>query len=245
MANTNIQSKQIDKTLLAAVGIAGFNTSAANSDNISAALGTALATAGFAGGAVPLQAGAAPTAVSQKGTEGVEVGADNIVPVFLNGPSRVRATDRLGNDIYGKVTKVGAVYTLSYFSAPGGVEAAYTWAAATAVDLEIPYWFYFADIPADALMAITERHVNPAGGVTATPFSEALAVTALNTVASLTNTPRAGYPLWFTVNGVVVENGNGLSVTPPANAVTVDATATGLNYNIQSGVDVVYAHYSY
>jgi hypothetical protein len=84
--------------------------------------------------------------------------------------------------------------------------------------------------------------ISPSSG---TPFDEPLAVTALNTVAPLTNAPKAGARIWFSVNGEVVPNGAGLSATAPAKAVTVDPSPAGLGYDLQVGLDVLHVFYSY
>lgn len=230
-----ISSKQISKFMLAAIGIAGFTTAAALSDNVTAALTTAVTTAGSGdnGGstAVPLQAGSVTT-------EGFAVVTSNYVPIFLNGPQKTRALDAAGNEIYGKLTLAGAVYTLSYFSAPGGVEGAYTWAIATVVDMELPYWFTFGDLPHDAIINVRERHVNDVLSSTGTPFLETLLVTALNTVAATTKVPKTSQPIQWFVNGQTFKSGEGFTLA--GSATTVVPATLGFNVATTDTVDISY-----
>ena len=42
--------------------------------------------------------------------------------------------DGAGNEVYGRLTWAASVYTLTYYSAPGGVEASYSFLVATGID---------------------------------------------------------------------------------------------------------------
>ncbi len=229
-------AKQIGKLLTATVGIAGFATAGGTSDTITTALTTALATAGNGGVSVPLQVGSATQ-------EGVDTAAGfNLAKVFLSASGKT-LTDGNGNDVYGKVSVAGAVWSIAYFSAPGGVEAAFAMPAAASIAFDVPYIFSFADLPLRALTAVAERHVGP--DLAAYGFrsqGDALTVTAANTLSALSQT-AAGTFFLLVVNGLAY---TALGSNPPfsvaGTAVTWSAANAG--FALMPGDDVK-AVYSY
>ena len=238
----SIQAKQISKYLQAPVGISGFSTAGGASDTITSAITSALSTASDAGTSVPLAVGNG-TPGSQ--VEGVQVAAGLNRTLIYNSGTTVRYLDGSGNDVYGKVTNSGAVWTLGYFSVIAGTETAFTMPASVSIAFEVPYIFTFADLPYTALMALLERHVAPDGassGAGTRILTEVLTVTAANTVSNTTNTPT-GTKQCLVVNNVAYY---ALGASPPftisGKAITWSAANAGFALATS---DVVVADYSY
>ncbi len=230
------QAKQVQKLLQAWVGIAGFSTAGGTSDTITSALTTALNTAGNGGVSVPLQVGSSST-------EGVNTSAGfNVTNVFL-GTTGLRLTDGTGNDVYGKITNTGSTWTLSYFSAPGGTETAYTMAAATSINFEVPYVFTFDHLPYTAIVALVDRHIAPDLATFGFRlFSEALTVTAANTVSNLTNTATSTLQQ-LVVNGIVYTSlGSSPPFTVSGKAITWSASNAGFALATTDDVKAVYSY---
>lgn len=234
------EAKQLNYALVAPVGIAGFTSSATNSDNVTATITTALTTAGRYGTSVPLAVGALGTAGANV-TQGLMAAPPyNTVPVFLAGGAKQRATNTSGDEIFGLLTNAGAVWTLAYFASPGGVQTAYTWPAATAIDFEVPYLFALANLPVDALVSIGERHVNPTAAGGGVPVGTTLTVTATNTISALPTTPKSGTPVTFMINGLSVLAGASSGINVAGTVVTV--TPATLGYSVAT-TDVVIIEY--
>lgn len=230
-----IPAKQINYFLEARVGVSGFSSAGGASDTITSALTTALSTASRAGGSVPLQVGSA-------NLEGVDTATGfNLTPIYI--ASGVRLTDTNGNDVYGKITNSGSTWTLSYFSAPSGAEAAYTMAASTSIAFEVPYIFSFADLPLTAITAVTDRHIAPDPANQGMRLqTDALTVTATNTVSALSRTQNGGV-FFLYVNGVAYRNVGG---SPPVSVsgTVVTWNATNAQFALAT-TDEVTAFYSY
>lgn len=229
-------AKQIEKKLQAWVGIAGFATAGGTSDTITSALTTALNTAGNGGVSVPLQVGSAST-------EGVNTAAGfNLTDVF-NGATGQRLTDTNGNDVYAKITNSGSTWTLSYFSAPGGTEAAYTMAASTSINFEVPYIFSFDHLPFTAIAALVDRHIAPDLATFGFRlFAEALTVTAANTLSAITNA-ATGTVQQLIVNGIVYTSlGSAPPFTVSGKAVTWSASNAGFSLATTDDVKAVYSY---
>ncbi len=231
-----VQPKQIQKNLQAWVGIAGFTATGGPSDTITAALTTALGTAGNGGVSVPLQVGSA----SQMGVN-TAIGF-NITPVYVAGTKDV-PLDANGQEVYGKITNSGSAWTLSYFSVVAGTETAYTMAASSAVDFEVPYVFTFDLLPLTAITAATQRHVAPDPAATSgRTQGDALTVTAANTVSALSRTYAGPWAILI-VNGVTYTN---FGPTPPfsitGTAVTWSAANAGFALATTDEVKVIYGY---
>lgn len=231
-----IQAKQIAKPMLAWVGIAGFTTTGGTSDTITSALTTALNTAGNGGASVPLQVGSA----SQEGV--YTVTGFNVTDVF-SGTTGQRLTDSNGNDVYAKISNSGSSWTLSYFSAPGGTETAYTMPASTLINFEVPYVFSFNDLPLTAITAMISRHIAPDLATFGFRlFSEALTVTAANTVSALTNAATAVVQQLI-VNGVVYTSlGSSPPFTVSGKAITWSAANAGFGLATTDDIKAVYSY---
>ncbi|NEP10848.1 MAG: hypothetical protein F6K14_11670 [Symploca sp. SIO2C1] len=197
---TLIQSKQVSKVLAGHIKVSGFSASGGSSD-VTTALGAAVATAGSGGVAVPLQ----PS--PNEATVGVVTVGNNRVEIDDGG-----FDDGNGNEVYGRLTESGGVYSLTYYSLVGGVQTPYTFAAATSIDFEFSYRFDFARVPADFAITSGYRVVggggSSSGGVNT--YTELLTITATNTLANLTKTPDVTANVLLIVNGVVYSTlGNG------------------------------------
>lgn len=182
-----LDSKQVLKPLAGAVHINGFAMPAAATANVSAAITTALATAGDGGIAVPVQASAFTRTVAGGTvfTEGVIGTAPNNLVQVWNSTTKGKLTDATGqNEIYGRITIAGAVYTLSLYSLVAGVETAFT-STAQNIDFEFNYLFSFEHYPFDGAIGVNSKNVQQDVGGGARLRAEKVAVTALNTLAAL------------------------------------------------------------
>jgi hypothetical protein len=192
------KKKQIrDLYLSAAVQVAGISVSGSSAD-ISAAIATALSTAGDGGTAVLVQ----PLGGSNK-TGIIVTTPHNRCEVADNTTGEKFASET--GEVYGRLTVAGAVYTLSFYTLDEGVETAHSFAAATAIKIEFNYRFHVAKLPADALIATRSRNIadDPAVSGDGQKYTEPLTVTALNAVADLTKTPTDADDVTLTVNDLV------------------------------------------
>ena len=231
-----IPAKQITKFMQAWVGIAGFASAGGTSDTITSALTTALNTAGNGGVSVPLQVGSGST-------EGVNTAAGFNQTQIFQAANGDKLTDATGQEVYAKVTNSGSAWTLSYFSAPNGVETAYTMTAATSINFEIPYVFSFDHLPFTAIAAMIERHIAPDLATFGfRQFAEALTVTAANTLSSFTNTPN-GVVTMLLVNGVTYTPlGSSPPFTVSGKVITWSAANAGFALATTDDVKAVYSY---
>ena len=230
-----IQSKQISRVLAAFVRANNLTVATTTSSTVvTTAITTALTTAAD-GSSVPLQIS------TTNGPGVVTTGAGNRIEL-CNTTSKDKILAANGEEVYGRLTEAGAVYTLSYFTLSNtGVEAAYTFPAAAAIDFEFTYRFELHQLPTDAITAITTRNVNQdamGAGSAGSPFGEAVAVTATNTIAALTKTPVTISTMDVTVNGQMARPGSdytlsGKTITWVPGTALFDLATT----------DTVYARY--
>lgn len=227
---TLVQSKQISKIISGSTAIAGFSAAGA-SNNISTVLGTALSTAGSGGVSVPLQPSTGETVIGV-----VTSGAANRVEI-----NDGNLFTPAGNEVYGRVTETGGVYTLTYYSSVGGTETAYT-LPATTIKFEFNYRFDFARLPADFAAIASIRIVGQGGGATgATVKVEAIAVTGANTLALLSKTPDFTANVLLIVNGVVETSLGTASFTVSGKTITWNAANSGYALAV---ADKVFAQYT-
>lgn len=106
-------------------------------------LSTALATAGEGGVAVPAvpSAGASSTGV-------VVGGLGNRCEVYALSTNR-KIADSSGNEVYARVTHDGTDFRLSFVSLVDGAETQHTFAAGSAIAVEVPYRFHRYVLPHD------------------------------------------------------------------------------------------------
>ena len=228
-----IQAKQINKFMLAALGISGFASAGGTTEPVTSALTTALATASNSGGAIPLQVGSSVL-------EGPSVAVGlNLVKIYDNVNNR-DFMDSLANEVWGELTNAGAVWTIAYFSMVAGVKTAYTMIAATNLKLEFPVWFSFDDLPGTAIFANAERHVAPDPASGSRIQTDAITVTALNTFGPLSQAPVAGAML-INVNGHTFTAIAQVGTITAKQITWVPATA---GYNLQTS-DVLTVTYTF
>jgi hypothetical protein len=215
-----IQSKQIARLLAAALRISGLAVATTTSATVvTTPLTTALTTAAD-GSAVTLQVSAGATSPGV-----ITTGANNRVEIY-NATSKDKILATNGEEVYGRLTETGAVYTLSYFTlSNAGTEAAYTFPAAATIDFEFGYRFELHQLPTDAIIGQRTRNISDDGGASGgTLFGESLAITATNTIAALTKTPISQSTLEIIINGQ--QQRPGLDFTLAGKTVTwVPATA--------------------
>jgi hypothetical protein len=183
---TPIPAKHIEKPLFMPIQISGFSATGVD-DVITAAVTTALTTAGAGGTSLPLQVeGTAPTG------QGLAVTAPSHRAEIKNSDNGDDILGPSNNTVYGKVTHAAGVYTLSYFYRDNaGAEQAYSFASATNIAFTFNYLTNFGNIPNDVLIRQITQVMggDPTAGATARPVVELLTPTATNTLPNLAFTP--------------------------------------------------------
>ncbi len=233
---SKIQSKQVEHVQSAYVRVAGLSASG-GSNTVTTAITTALSTAGRLGVSVPLQVSATENAVGV-----ITTGSYNRVELW-NGTTKQKMSDASGNEIFGRLTQSGGVYTLTYYTIQSGTETAYTFASATTVDIEFAYRFDFHRIPADSAIGVKQRNVDDdSDGGGGDIFQEQITVTALNTLNALTKTPVASTAVVLLVNGVAYSPAGG-SAPFTVTGKTISWSSTNATFDIET-TDRVIAHYT-
>jgi len=225
-----IQAKQVSKFLIAPIYISGIAIAAtSNSVSMTSALTTALA-------GLPVQVANSVPADPQ----GVVSAGNNIAAVWVTG-SKSKLFTPAGDEVYARLTQAAGVYTASFFSLAAGVETAFTFVGASTVDVVPLYQYSFANLPADALVTVPERYVDPsqAGG---TRIREVLAVTAANVLAAVSQSPNVAKGVLLYVNGQIVDALGGTPSFTVAGA-TVTWSSANNGYNLAT-TDRVVVDYS-
>lgn len=232
-----IKSKQIEKFLAASIQITGF-TAAGADDVVTSVVTTALSTAGNGGVSVPLQV--------SSGVEGLGVittAPSNRIEIWANA-TKDKINDGAGEEVYGRLTESGGVYTLTYYSlnSTTGAETAYSFSSSTSIDFEFNYRFDFARFPTDAPIQVQTRNVtqDPAGA--GRLHAEKLTVTAQNTISNLTYTPTSASTVCLIVNEANYYTFSPAPFSVAGKAITWNASNAG--FNIET-TDVVIASYPY
>lgn len=152
-----IKSKQIEKNLATSIQISAFSGAGAD-DVVTSVITTALSTAGNGGVSVPLQVSTSVDVI------GVITSSPNNRVEIWNATTKDKINDVNGEEVFGRLTQSGGVYTLTYFSLnpTTGAETAHT-LAATSIDFEFNYRFDFERFPTDAPIAVgaTQRNARP------------------------------------------------------------------------------------
>jgi hypothetical protein len=227
MAN-RFQPKQIEDYKIGRMGSANFSGSGA-SNVVTAAITTAAS-----GDGVPVQVGATTT-------EGfITTGVNNKVLIF-NTTSKIAIEDGFGNEVYGRLTEVVGVYTLSYFSIQAGVETSVV-LAATNIDFYVAYNYLFKDLPNDILIRVRAVSVgeDPSSLSGRTIRNEKLTITALNTLSNLAKTPLNNTVALY-INGKAEVEGASEAFTRVGKVLTWDATDA--EYDLETTDDAV-VHYN-
>ncbi|MBD2437365.1 hypothetical protein [Nostoc sp. FACHB-110] len=224
-----LKSKQITKLIDAAIGINGL-TASGNSTTVTSQITSALSSAGDGGVSVPLQ-------VATSTTIGVVISSSLILQI-LDATTKQVLVDGSGNEIYGKLTQSGGVYTLSYYSLVSGTETAYSFSS-TSIYFEFAYRFDFYRLPVSFALNknVYDDYLSPTA---AKVYTEVLTVTGTNTLSNLTKTPSTtSNVLLFVNNAVYSAIASDFSVS--SKTITWSAAAAG--FSLDTG-DSVVAHYT-
>lgn len=215
-----IQDYQLGSYRAGLVALSGFASAGGASDNVSTALATLLSTCTRQGAALPAQ-----SAVLTSGSEAEGVITSTpLNKVAIRGANDQHIVDANGNDVYGRITLAGAVWTVTYYSMAGGTETAYTGiAAGTALTMLMPCLFQLFHYPYSADLMVEDLSVDSELGLVGKrPFAANLAITTANTVPNL---PQAAVgEVHLVINGI---NYSSLDTNPAfivsGNAVTWSA----------------------
>lgn len=193
---TRIQPSAIEQVQSAAIYVIGLSAVGSNT-NVSTAVATALNTAGNGGVPVPVQVS---TSVFVEGV----ITASPLNRVQLRNATTLDPVRNGTEEVYGRITASGSVYTLSYFSNENGTETAYNFASSTNINFLFPYRFSNATYPADALISAGAVLLNPdeRGTTVARPVLEAKTIATINTIPDLLKTPSDASLVRLIVNGV-------------------------------------------
>ena len=231
---TRLASKQVAKVMAAPIRVSGLSVATSTSSTtVTTPITTALATAAD-GSAVPL-------VVSSSGSAGVVTSGSAARIEIYQATSKDKILAANGEEVYGRLSEAGGVYTLSYFTLPNtGTEAAYVFPAAATIDFEFNYRFEFHQLPQDAIVAIGTRNIaQDAAAAGGSLFGESVAVTATNTLAALTKTPLSQSIVGLTVNSARQEPG--WDFTLSGKAITWNAANAGFALATTDRVYVIYA----
>lgn len=172
---TKVKSKNINTLIGSTVDITGVTLSS-GINNIAATLTTQLSTAGNLG--LPLSL----TESTNQSTEGVVTNTPfNKVEVFRTSS---RAPILSSNyKVFGRITKSGAAWNLTYYTNQSGVDTPYTFPIATNCYIKLPYRFQVEDIPVEHF-ALAKANVfddiAPADNVLFTPGGSGMLSTDVN-----------------------------------------------------------------
>ena len=190
-----IQGKQIQKGSAYWIAISGPTSVSSLSNDITASLTTALSTAGYKGGPVPLQASTSETTI------GVITTGHNIVKIYNAANKRIMTKN--GNPIYGRITVSFGVYTITFYTLVDGTETAYSFPSPTGVSFLIPYRFTFGTVPTDSVLLEEQMfHGQLDTAITiGRTFKEKLTISGPDTISNLSFTPVSGTAVTLHVNG--------------------------------------------
>jgi len=229
-----VQAKQIEKVLQAFVRVSAFAATGGN-DTVTTPITTALSTAGNGGVSVPLQVSSGIAVIGV-----VTASNHNRVQIF-NSDTKLAIADEGGNEIYGRLTESGGVYTLTYYVNDAGTETGYTFGSSTDIDYEFIYRFDFDRLPDSVATSSKNRNVSddPAGIGGNEWINEAITVTSTNTLADITYTPATNTKIFLMVNGVTVNAFGGGSAAFSVSATTITWSATNAGYALTTTDNVV------
>lgn len=235
---STVPAKQIIKILAAPIRVNNFSANG-SSNTVTSAITTALTTAGAGGVSVPLQVSAS------EGLGVIASGANNKVEIYSS-----TSKDKIGSvgeEVYGRLTEAGGVYTLSYYTlSNAGIETAYSFSSATNIDFEFNYRFDFARFPTDGAISITARNISNDPGSTGGMLQrEQLTPTAQNTLPNLTKTPISASGVSLIINGIEYDSFGGGAAPFSVNISTkaVSWSAANAGFSIET-TDRVIAQYT-
>lgn len=231
-----IKSKQIERIIATYVRVNGFSQIVGGTGIVTAAITTALNTAGNGGTGVPVQDS------PNVNTEGVIVaGSTNRVEVY-NADTKLKMANSAGHEIYARLNSPGGIYTLTYYTLENGVETPYLFTEVSSIDFEFGYRFTFATLPADAILFIQARNVDddPGGASNEKVIYELKTVTAVNTVNNLSKSPVSNADVLLVVNGKTEDGMAGGAFTVSGQAVAWNASNAGYSLATTDRVVAVY-----
>lgn len=232
-----VQSKQIQKLIAGYMPVNNLAFPTGSSMNVSAALTSAAATAGFGATPVPVQVG---SITSTGGNEGFIVSGKNVCQVYDSEGQKM--ADSSGNEVYGRLSVVSGAYTLSLFSNLNNVETAFVMSAPTTISFSPSYIYSFAHLPADFATSLAEAYQGndpkDLAPIVSQMVSQLLPISTINTLPVLTYNYTPGEEFFLFVNG---EAANALGPTPAFNVVGKNITwyAANAGYSLTSSDEVV------
>lgn len=230
-----LKRKQVDAVFGAYLRATNFTASGLD-DTVTAAITSVLGVAGRNGASVPL-------AVStSEDTPGVLTVGLNRVEIY-DAATDLKIADTTGNEVYGRITQAGGIYTLAYYTLINGVETAYNGFVAKVIDFEFIYRYAFSDIPAEAFVGILSRNINedPTGSGAKT-FTELRSPTAANTVPNLTNTPNQNYNILAIINGQTISTQDSPTPFSVSASKVVAWNASSAGYSLATTDNVVFRY---
>lgn len=236
---SKLRSEQITHPTQAFVPIDGIPVTLADTD-ITAVLTTALQTAGSGASTVPNKIS---DTSGNPGTDPVGV-VLNGVCIVVDNASRDAIVDGAGNIVFGKIAGTPTAYTLSLYSTIGGTDTPFVPAPGTQIHVEVPYMFDFARLPLNWVtdLMIRLQMVNkPTTAVASNQVIEIVTVTALNTLANLSQTPSNPQELLLYVNGQANDGLANGSFTVAGQAVNWNAAQAGFALDPVDRVVAVYS----
>ena len=195
---TLIAAKQISKLIGSYVKVSNITT-VGTSINITTTLTTALLTAGYNGGPVPV------VHSSNEASMGVITSSNNNVVFLFNAVTKEKVYYN-GNQIYGRIVNpllYPSYYTIIFYYLNSGVETAYTFLTNITLDYEIPYRFLLKDAPTDGIINNKVRFMPDdcsGGSGGGTLFKKVVIVNddgvTPNQIYNAVSTATAGYMIW-------------------------------------------------
>lgn len=220
---SKLHSSQIKRLFDSYLRISAFSATGLN-DVVTTPITSLLSSAGDLSATVPLQVS---TYNSGTQTEGlITTGTGNRVLIY-DATTKQMIDDNAGNEVYGRITEAGGVYTLTYYSLVNGVETAFD-IGTTTIDFEFLYRFEFHNLPVNFAVAIQSRNVDEdAGGNVGRLVVERVTVSGTNTLSNLTYTPDVSANVQLSVNGKLEDTLSGSGLTVSGKALTWTAATIG------------------
>lgn len=192
---TLISAKQISKNLGGYVNVPSVTTVGSSID-ITSLLTTALTTAGYNGTSVTLKSSTSET------LDGVITNTPNNIVFLFNATTKEKIYFN-GNQVYGRITKLLSVYTISFYYFNINVETSYTFLANINLHYEIPYRFSLKNLSTDVILNTLTRFMpdNGSGGsIGSTLFKHVVIVNddgvSYNQIYNAVSTANPGDLIW-------------------------------------------------
>ena len=226
-----IQPKQIQKVQIAPIIISNKSVTG-SSVIVTTDISGALNNAGANLSSVPFQVS------SGEGVIGIVASGSNQKCSVFSNLSSDSIYDSNGGQVYGKLTQASSIYTLSFFSVVAGVETAYSFGTATAINFAFNYRFSWATYPEDAAVKLKQYNVDDPESVVAKVQRDNLVIATQNTVPNLSKTPATYVD--FYINGQCYSTLNTNVFTVAGLVVTFSSANAGFTLDV---TDTVFARY--